>query len=472
MKKVIIVLILILSIINAKTYEELVQEMDKDYDTFITKMDKDFAKALGKDWKEFDSEFEPSFSNPKPRTTPVAPKAPKKEVDNTPRAVINTVPQPPYYRNPTLPNIPSPTRGYKKLSINFFSQKIDIVYNEKLNYKLREFDNNSIAQYWLHQSNIEINNLLNQIREHQRALNLNDWHIYLLVKDIAKKITHDRENSRLLSWFILNKLGYDVKLGFDKNNSSIYLMPNINQQIYNALYTKINNQTYYSFDNSHRKNIYTYPSRFANTRPLNLAKNTTPYLNRNIKTYKLNFKNRGMIYSISVPYNKNLITLYNSYPSMDWNYYFRQPIEPITKYKLFNQLKSIMQNMSELEAVNFLLHLTQYSFKYATDNEQFGRERTLFLEESLGYRANDCEDRSVFFGKLVKELLGLPIVALHYPNHLAIAVAFKSDVKGESFLYNNRKYTVCDPTYIGADVGLAMPQFRGSKNVKIIPINY
>jgi hypothetical protein len=69
-------------------------------------------------------------------------------------------------------------------------------------------------------------------------------------------------------------------------------------------------------------------------------------------------------------------------------------------------------------------------------------------------------------------LLGLRVVALHYPGHLATAVEFKSNVRGEIISYQNRRYIVCDPTYIGADIGQAMPDFRGSRDVKVIPINY
>ena len=126
--------------------------------------------------------------------------------------------------------------------------------------------------------------------------------------------------------------------------------------------------------------------------------------------------------------------------------------------------------MSEVQAVNFLLHLTQSGFKYATDAEQFGRERSLFFEESLNYPYSDCEDRSIFFGKLVKELLGLKVIGLHYPGHLATAVEFKSNVKGESVTYENRRYIICDPTYIGADIGSAQPKFKGYRDIKFIPI--
>jgi len=460
-------LILNTTLLYAESYEEFVAQMHKEYTEFVTQMDKDFAKALGKEWKEFESSVEPSFPHPKPQNPPKAPQLPKDQEDNTPKIVINIFNIPPQ-NTPRLPTKPRVPLGYKALSFNFFSQPIYLVYNQKLIYRLNHFNNQSISAYWLHQSNMELNHFLQRITSYQRLLNLNDWHLYLLVYSIAKNIIHEAQNTKILTWFILNKLGYDVKLGYQYDR--VYLMPSINQQIYNVAYTSIGQKKYYAF--GHKGKIYTYPNTFGNTKPLDLSNTKVPYLKPDLTYRTLSFEKEGRAYRIQIPFNKNLIHLYNLYPSLDWEYYFRQPIDPITKRKLFKQLKSIMQGMSELEAVNFLLTMTQYGFQYATDPEQFGQERSLFFEESLNYPFNDCEDRSIFFGKLVKELLGLEVVALHYPNHLATAVEFKSNVKGESIRYKNRRYVICDPTYEGAPVGLAMPQFRGSKDVEIIPINY
>lgn len=45
-------------------------------------------------------------------------------------------------------------------------------------------------------------------------------------------------------------------------------------------------------------------------------------------------------------------------------------------------------------------------------------------------------------------------------------VKFSSDIPGDQVIYNNKKYVICDPTYINADVGACMPQFKSvSPNV-------
>ena len=116
--------------------------------------------------------------------------------------------------------------------------------------------------------------------------------------------------------------------------------------------------------------------------------------------------------------------------------------------------------MSELEAVNFLLRFVQTAFDYKTDDQQFGKEKYLMLEETLHYPSSDCEDRSIFFSFLVKNLLHLDVVGLDYPGHIATAVKFNSDLSGDLISYNGYNYLICDPTYINANAGMVMPQFK------------
>ena len=121
----------------------------------------------------------------------------------------------------------------------------------------------------------------------------------------------------------------------------------------------------------------------------------------------------------------------------------------------------MLQGHSEEVAVNRLLNFVQNAFEYQTDEQQFNTENYLFPLETLHYAASDCEDRAALFSLLVHDLLGLPVVLLDYPGHVAAAVEFTGQVKGDAVVYNGRQYTVTDPTYINARAGMTMPQFAG-----------
>ncbi|MCC8153948.1 MAG: hypothetical protein LIP01_06865 [Tannerellaceae bacterium] len=105
-----------------------------------------------------------------------------------------------------------------------------------------------------------------------------------------------------------------------------------------------------------------------------------------------------------------------------------------------------------------------------TDDEQFGRERYFFAEETIAYPYSDCEDRAVLFSHMVEALLNCPSIGIFYPNHVSAAVhldGYKGN--GYRYTYEGREYLSCDPTYINSLVGMAMSNFEGV-SAEIIPV--
>lgn len=123
-------------------------------------------------------------------------------------------------------------------------------------------------------------------------------------------------------------------------------------------------------------------------------------------------------------------------------------------------LREAIAGKSETDAVAAILAFVQKGFAYKTDHNQFGYERPFFPDENFYYPYNDCEDRSFIFELLVRKLTGLDVVVLNYPNHAATAVCFSGEVAGDAVNWRGKRYVVCDPTYIGAGIGKAMPDFR------------
>jgi hypothetical protein len=184
---------------------------------------------------------------------------------------------------------------------------------------------------------------------------------------------------------------------------------------------------------------------------------------------ELSFEYAGRQYTIDAEYDNARIDFLRTYPQLDLAVYFESEVGETAESPLLQQLAKAIDGMGEREAVNFLLRFVQTSFAYKTDDQQFGRENYLFPEETLYYPYSDCEDRSVFFAWLVTHLLGLDVVGLSYPGHVATAVAFSDGVAGDHVAYNGKRYTVADPTYINATAGMTMPEFR-STTPEVIPV--
>ena len=104
----------------------------------------------------------------------------------------------------------------------------------------------------------------------------------------------------------------------------------------------------------------------------------------------------------------------------------------------------------------------QTAFEYKTDDEVWGCERSFFPEETLYYPYCDCEDRSIFFSRIVRDLLGLDVVLVHYPGHLATAVHFPATSPGDKISVNGAQFTICDPTFKNASAGRTMPGMDNS----------
>jgi hypothetical protein len=138
---------------------------------------------------------------------------------------------------------------------------------------------------------------------------------------------------------------------------------------------------------------------------------------------------------------------------------------------LKDNFRPLLQDMSQEEAINFLLHFVQLAFHYNEYDKQFGYEKWNFAEETLISAYSDCDDRAIFFAQSVKNLLGMKVALVHYPGrHLATAVKFDNPLTdGDHVMVNGVKYLICDPTFTDADLGMAMPHLQGGQ-VELFPV--
>jgi len=438
------------------SFERWQQQQSRDFESYQTQMDREFIDMLKKEWQEYHSKktLNP-YNKPKPHQQPIYRPQPK------PEKVITITPTIPQIE--PMPKI-SPKNemaGFKKVGFDFFGIDIEILYNQKLLFDIYSISNSSIANFWDKISSIDYHSLTAQIKEYQTIYRLDGWSSYLLVKEITKRVYPNRNAQNLMQWFILVKLGVDAKIGYRTDNISLLVCSD--EKLYGVNFFRVNGKRYYNLsDNSIDLQIYKrdlntlYPLAFLN-REIGL-----PY---SIKTKEIRFIYRDKIYLVDIPYNQNLTNLYQKYPQLPYSRYTK--ISSITQEAIYKQLQPIINSMSQIDAINFLLRLTQNGFRYKTDNENFGYEKVMFFEETLANKYSDCEDRAIFFYILVKKLLGLDIVFVKYPNHLATAIRLDSNIGGDRVIYQNQKYYIADPTYSSANIGQTMPQIR-FQEVKII----
>lgn len=459
-KSSIIICILSSSFVVADMSFEDWEKRDMEaFANYQSRIDREFGQMLktGK-WEEYKPKDELILYNrPKPSKLPIL--APKPNITQEPIS-IDTEPL-------TIPSIPStPPKpiisGQQRVKFNFFNINIELSYSNELKHKINRVSNLNIAEFWNHCSSSNYSTLIDGIKGYQKSYRLDDWATYLLVQEVSKKINQDINSQNLLSWFILIKLGIDTKIGYFYDN--IVQMTYSKDKIYGVKYFNINGKKYYAFNKKSDLNLKIYQGGMRDLDAMRIA-NKMVKLPFDIKHKSIRFNYNSREYLFDIEYNQNLVNLYQKYPQIDYTKYVG--MSTLTKKIINIKLSKLISSMNKIEAINFLLRFTQKGFKYKTDNENFGKEKVMFFEETLYYSYSDCEDRAIFFSSLIKELLDLDIVFIKYPNHLATAIKLNSTIGGDSITYNNERYYIADPTYINANIGQAMSQLKGQK-IKII----
>lgn len=360
----------------------------------------------------------------------------------------------------------------RQASCSFFGTRFPLYYDSRAYFRTssRQYESHFV-QYWRQLENSRYELLLKQISRQAKNLQLNDWGLGLLLHETATEIyANDRNAQVLFELFALNKLGYAARVC--QSGNRLHLMLPANQVIYGATYLREGSRKYYILDfggglpEVRRARVLNL-NYGTNGKALNFEMQNAPNLTNRSLVRRLAFDYKSKRYEYEVRLNRNLIEYYNNYPFTDLNIRFGTPLSTEAHYTLLTQLRASMRGMSETEAVDFLLGFVQKAFGYQTDREQFGKEKYLFAEQTLYYLNSDCEDRSVLFAYLVKEILGLNTIGLLFPGHVATAVQFRGAAEGSYIRYKGAKYYVCDPTYINATYGMTIPEVR-NKDVRII----
>ena len=305
------------------------------------------------------------------------------------------------------------------------------------------------------------NTLIQQLNDARTRMNLNDWGFYLLVKKTAEAINPDRNYSRLLSWFLLTQSGYRIRVAYTDNQIGL-MFPSANT-LYDIRFFTTDNIKFYAPE-FNQNMVLTYSKDFPGaTRVFDMNIYSPLNIGDNYDSRQFRFKYQDKEYDFAIKYNVNAIDFYKDYPLCDLKVHFDAAVSPKAKESMYDALKPPLERLSTAEAVNFLLNFVQNGFAYKDDLEQYGKEKFDFPEEDFYYPFTDCDDRAVLFSYLVKELLGLKVIGVVYPGHVATAVHFPEDEPGDYITCKGEKYTIADPTYINAPFGLTMP---GKNNAK------
>ena len=501
-------------------FAEYMKQQQNEYQEYKDKRDKEFTSFLQSQWKELDVfagvKRDPA---PKPVVMPVAKPKPKpvpvvvqkipepvkqpvlrpetkpfiKEPVIKPEPVVRTPPAPVIKPEPVVRVQPAPVikpvviikppvilakpvvkpvvvsvpKG-RAAKINYYGHNLTFYYDAKLKTRLTgRINEKAISKFWSDLSKADYDALLSQLQKQRAPLQLNDWSYALLINELAKTIYSGQKNEQsLFTWFLLVKTNYQARLAYSKNK--VFLLLPTEQRLYGVSYFTFSGIRYYALGMDGNKakpgRVFTYNGQYPGAKkPLDMAMSKSLNTRSSKRNRQVAFIYNNKRYNVKVGYDKNTINYLRTYPQMGIDQYFMSRVNADVGNPLLAQLKNIIKGKSEEEAVNILLLFVQNAFKYKTDQGQFGEENYLFPEETMYYPYSDCEDRSVIFAWMVRSLIGLEVVGLDFPGHIAAAVKFNTNVSGDKVRYNGKTYVVTDPTYINASAGMTMPDYKKVK---------
>lgn len=466
-------------------FNTMKEDNERKFDNFRQEINARYADFLRKEWSLFESEapiavpdkpdpiVPPTYDPSKhtiPREVPVAKVIPTTPVVPQPQPVapIKPAPQPAPVPTPqpTPTPAPQPQPQPNVVEFDYFGLTCKVKAPEKDSCLSSLLSEEAIASGWEYYSQPKFDEMLADCLAYRTSLALGDWGYYQFVKLFSEKYCEGCQGASeevLLQAFILAQSGYKVRLG--RTNDRLYLLLGCNETIYSRTYFTLDGTRFYPMYEGRilPSALRICDAEFPSEKSMSLYFDKQPRLAEKMTAPTTFTSTRYSDVKVDVAINHNLMEFYATYPHCEFQPHVTASLSESLKKQLYPVLRKAIEGKSQRDAANRLINFVQTGFKYKTDTEQFGFEKWYFGDEIFFYSFSDCDDRAIFYSVLVRELLGLKVVLLNYPTHLATAVLFTENIEGDHIVYKDKHYLICDPTYIGASIGKAMPKFKNEK---------
>lgn len=463
---------------EADKYNAWRKEVTTTYTSFRNECNNKYAQFLREAWETYRGEKKELPVE----DDPIPPQPYIEEQDSTP-VVERTPIEAPVYIPPIkdkpqpipfepIRETPVPRQDYATFEFYGIPFKIRAPFSTEKT--LTNCTPNAIGDGWQSLSNdASVNNTIRDCLETRIKYDMCDWAYLQFINEMSAAACKDKNFATLLAAYIFCQSGYQMRLGRDE--SKLILLYGSEHTIFRKTCFKDGDKYFYPYgETSDKISMCNVP--FERETPLSLLIQKEQKLGTEMSEQRSINSKRYYDMKIESQVPVELVRFFDTYPTscLDnnpltrWAMYANTPLSKNVQDKLYPSLIDTLQDRPQLDVANRLLNWVQTGFVYEYDDQVWGQDRAFFAEETLFYPYCDCEDRSILFSHLIRDLLGIDVALVYYPGHLATAVCFDDEVEGETLIINNRKFTICDPTYIGAPVGAQMPGLKLSETETIL----
>ena len=443
------------------------QTVQKEFNSLRAKVNKEFSDLLGHEWQPSGTRKitrNPLWDYPSipPQTAKEVPDKPvQKECKPISVSSDGKAPVPPA----EIEFDPSGTQT--SLRFVFYGTDCKVSFDRADRVRLKNTAAESISQIWTDFTSVKYSNLIADFDRIRKELELCDWASLKLAQKISAEIYgNDYLNEMIvLQSYMLTQCGLMTCMLLDKSGR-LHLLAATDRSLFGYPAYFIDNTELYQVDGQDVESGTVPRKPMPGTQPLRMRITSPGKIKVNVaKTDKGANINRN-----DIDFYADYPAFYdNSSPSTSFSHIASVRLGAEAESTLYPYLKEKLEGLGEEAAVQLILIYLYKVFPYKEDEKVWGKERYFFPEETLYYEFSDCEDRAILFTRIVRDLLGLKTALLYMPGHLSAAVHFNSDVDGDAVKVNGVKYVICDPTYINANVGQAMPGWD-VKDIEVLPL--
>lgn len=455
-----------------KEYDAYKNDAFSEYEAYRAAANAEYADFMSKPWKKEETHSPLKAPEKKPDVPPVIlpdldeieiPKDNEIEIADINPIIIDDSPI------PIVPIVYKPKPSEKTIDFVLYGTKCGVRFDKTKKSSLGGINEKDASKFWKNLSSGDYDNVLADCLTVRTNLDLCDWAYYKLVGTASKTIYTGKNEANMLWAWLLSQSGFKIRLG--RSGDRILLLVSACEDICGYQYLVLDGSRYYILENSNNSSIYVFDKEFPQEKSLRLSYTGANKLENRPAGKRALKSRRYENVSVIADANLNLLELYSEYPAAyrnndvhtTWNIYANAPASEEMRETIYPVLRASIEGKTEREAANILINFVQTAFEYKTDDEVWGEERSFFPDETLHYPYSDCEDRAILYSRLVRDLMGLNVVLLYYPGHLATAVEFNESITGDYVILSGHRYLVCDPTFINAEIGRTMPGMNNDK---------
>lgn len=461
-----------------KEYAEFHEKARKEYADFREKANAEYVEHMRHAWAWYRGE-EP-FRKPLIEK-PVEPVVlPDDQQDTVPQSrplpvieVVDVQPQPMPEPEPVSPVVPQPVAVERYHDFILFGTPCRVAAQTGTQSPLDDVSDASITEYWNQLCHGGYDIMLSDCLDLRKNLNLCDWAYLELLSELSVTVCPDSASeATLLQAFLLNQSGYMVRISYDQAGS-IHLLLASDCDFFDRPYILMDGVRFFAVYDHDLMELNVCALPYPDESPVRMLYSSDMNIDHVLVPSRHFAVNNDKTVTVST--DRNMLSFYETYPDIffdgnpytKWLSYASVLMASYIKDSWYPYLRECISGMSKHEAAGFLLDRVQHDFEYGYDDEIWKRDRPFFPEETLSYEYSDCEDHAILYSRLVRDLLDLDIILIYYPNHLATAIAFPTEVPGDYVEYKGKRFTIADPTYIGAPVGLSMPDLANESIIAV-----